>query len=176
MADDAPAQIDAANDGVVAIGGDQVAVGGDDHVPQAAKAGPGRRHAIGERAYCAAPGDRADQARRRIDAANAAIVGIDDVEIAFEVQIDGQRRRQGGIHRRSIVPREALAPRAGDGGNDARAAVYPAHAVAARIGDEEVAGGVETAAVAGPPSPISPRPPPATVAMVPSPRSTARTR
>ena len=89
------------------------------------------------------------------------------------VRVVGDEEVPGGVHRntgaaqsggggRAVIAAVAGGPAAGDGGDHARGVIHLANPAVARVGDEEVPGGVhrdatggrQSAAVAGPLSPL----------------------
>ena len=72
------------------------------------------------------------------------VAGVGDEDVSHVVRHHAARGIQPGGSRRTFVARSARDPRARDGGNHS-GRTYLANGVVARVGDEEIAGGIEGA-------------------------------
>ena len=100
------------------------------------------RAGVAAEALCAGAGDGGDEVGLEIDAADAVVAGVCDVEAgAVEGKAEGcgELRAGGG----AAVAGGAESTGAGDGGDDTGDGIDAADAIVVGVGDEEIAGGVE---------------------------------
>jgi hypothetical protein len=146
--DDAGPGIDRAQAAALAFEDKDRAVGGDLDRAGAEHGGRTGGPAVAGIRRLAGAGKGRDRARGEIDDAHPVVGDIGDEQKPLRrikrqpVGLDQTRAR-----RRSAIAGEPSAAVAGDGGNDARGAVDPAHAVIVAVGDIDVAAPVDRDAV-----------------------------
>src|SRR5439155_14743476 len=84
-----------------------------------------------------------DDSGSGVHAADPAVVGVGDEEVAVGVQCNARgviQRSSGG---KAAIPAEGKSTIAGDSGNDSSGSIHAADAAVLRVGDEEIAVGIQ---------------------------------